>query len=111
MKISTIRRAIATAAIVAGIAAATALTAPAASAAAVVGGVDMQRACNTQYPPSFGLRAVVLDQRNAYSWRCAAPWDSTRGIDVNRACANQYGSGAWSGPRDSRNPYSRYCQR
>ena len=90
-----------------------ALVAPAAdqaSASTRLGGVDMQRACDTQYP-GFGLAARVLDQHNAYSWRCVAPWDNTRGIDVNRACANQYGGGAYAGLGDSRNPYSWYCQR
>lgn len=80
------------------------------ASAAVLGGVDMQRACDTQYP-GFGLRAVVLDQHNAFSWRCAAPWDNTRGIDVNRACANQYGAGAFAGLGSATNPYSWYCQR
>lgn len=87
--------------------------APAASAASTyLGGVDMQRACNTQYPSSWGLRAEVLDQRNAYSWRCTAPWDrSSYGIDVNRECVVQYGRGAHFGLRDARNPYSWFCQR
>lgn len=71
----------------------------------------MQRACNTQYPPSFGLKAVVLDQHNAYSWRCAAPWDNTRQINVNAACANQYGPGAYAGLGSATNPYSWYCRR
>lgn len=58
------------------------------SASATTSGVDMQRACNKQYP-AFGLKAEVLDQRNAYSWRCTAPWDNTRGIDVNATCVEQ----------------------
>ncbi|WP_328743811.1 hypothetical protein OHT57_00565 [Streptomyces sp. NBC_00285] len=81
------------------------------ASAATLGGVDMQRACNTQYPPSFGLKAVVLDQHNAYSWRCAAPWDNTRQINVNAACANQYGPGAYAGLGSATNPYSWYCRR
>jgi hypothetical protein len=80
------------------------------ASATSLGGVDMQRACDTQYP-GFGLKAVVLDQYNAYSWRCAAPYDNTRGIDVNAACANQYGYGAYSDLGNIRNPYSWYCER
>lgn len=111
MKVTGIRRAATTAIVVAGLAAATVLTAPAASAAVRLGGVDMQRACNTQYPPAFGLKAVVISPYNAYSWRCAAPFDTTRQIDVKSACINQYGQGAYQGLGDWRNPYSWYCQR
>jgi hypothetical protein len=85
-------------------------TATEAAAATRLGGVDMQRACDKQYP-GFGLQAVVLDQNNAFSWRCAAPWDNTRGIDVNKACAEQYGPGAFAGLDSVRNPYSWFCQR
>jgi hypothetical protein len=86
--------------------------APAASAASTyLGGVDMQRACDTQYP-GWGLRAEVIDQHNAYSWRCTVPWDrSSYGIDVNRECALQYDRSAYSGLRDAHNPYSWFCQR
>jgi len=85
-------------------------TAAPASASVYLGGVDMQRACDTQRP-GWGLRAVVTDQHNAYSWRCVSRWGYTEGIDVNRACATQYGWGAYAGLRDARNPYSWYCQR
>ena len=82
-----------------------------ASASVYLGGVDMQRACNTQYQ-GFGLQAVVRDQRNAFSWRCAAPWDnSSYGIDVNRECVTQYGYGANAGLGSTSNPYSWYCKR
>jgi hypothetical protein len=102
---------LATAALVGASATTVLATATPASASVYLGGVDMQRACNTQYPPVYGLRAEVLNQRNAFSWRCTAPWDQTRGIDVNRECVTQYGGGAHAGLRDGRNPYSWYCQR
>jgi hypothetical protein len=91
-----------------------------------LGGVDMQRACTTQYPPEWGLSARVNDSGNsawgltgpdndpkkAYSWRCWAPWDhSSYQIDVNRACVAQYGAGAYAKLGSSTNPYSWYCQR
>ena len=79
-------------------------------AATRIGGVDMQAACNTQQP-AFGLRAVVKDQNNAYSWRCEAPWGYFMGIDVSRACTSQYGPRTFAGLADSRNPYAWYCQR
>jgi hypothetical protein len=88
------------------------LTVTPAEAAVRIGGVDMQRACNTQYPASWGLAAHVNDQNNAYSWRCWASWDhSTYGIDVNRECVTQYGAGAYAGLVSKYNPYSWYCQR
>ena len=80
-----------------------------ASATTRLGGVDMQRACNTQQ--GQGFRAVVTDQSNAYSWRCRFDTGYLVGIDVNRACANQYGSGASAGLDNPRNPYTWYCKR
>jgi hypothetical protein len=102
------------------------VTATPAEAATTLGGVDMQRACRTQYPSGWGLSAYVndwdssergqfghTDEPNiAYSWRCWAPWDhSTYSIDVNRACASQYGKGAYAGLGSSTDPYSWYCRR
>jgi hypothetical protein len=81
-----------------------------AAASTYLGGVDMQRACDTQYA-GFGLRAVVTDQHNAFSWRCTAPWGYSAGIDVNKECVTQYGGGAFSGLGNTSNPYSWYCQR
>lgn len=81
-----------------------------ASASSYLGGVDMQRACDTQNP-AMGLRAVVKDQHNAYSWRCVSPWGYSVGIDVNRECVTQYGGGAYAGLWNWQNPYSWFCQR
>jgi hypothetical protein len=104
----------------------TLLTATPAEAATPLGGVDMQRACRTQYPSGWGLTAHVSDWKNsafgstgyandpdnAYTWRCWAPWDHrTYSIDVNRACVNQYGRGAYAGLGNSTDPYSWYCRR
>ncbi|TYC70775.1 hypothetical protein EH183_33820 [Streptomyces sp. CB01881] len=72
--------------------------------------MDMQRGCNTQYP-GYGLRAVVTDQHNAYSWRCTSPWGYSVGIDVNKECVTQYGAGASAGLTDPRNPYTWFCRR
>jgi hypothetical protein len=82
-----------------------------ASASTVLGGVDMQRACNTQYYDAFHFRAVVLDQHDAYSWRCVKDSDTSNGIDVDRACAIQYGSSARAGLTFWWDPYSWYCLR
>ena len=87
------------------------VTASPAQAATRLGGVDMQRACDTQWP-GYGLTAHVNDPNNAYSWRCWAPWDHTSyGIDVNRECVTQYGAGAYAGLGSTTNPYSWFCQR
>jgi hypothetical protein len=93
----------------AGMAAAAVLTATPASAA-IIGGVDMQRACNVQNP-GMGLAAVVTDAHNAYSWRCRAPWGYQVGINVNAACANQYGGGAYATLLNASDPYSWRCSR
>lgn len=86
-------------------------TASTAQAATRLGGVDMQRGCNDQWP-GYGLSAHVNNANDAYSWRCWAAWDhTTYGIDVNRACITQYGGGAQAGLGNARDPYSWYCQR
>jgi hypothetical protein len=59
-----------------------------------LGGVNMQQACNTQYPGQ-GLNAVATNAGSAYSWQCERPGVS-RGIDVTAECATQYGNGAVS---------------
>jgi hypothetical protein len=83
-----------------------------AEAATRLGGVDMQRACTTQYPSGWGLTAHVNNPDNAYSWSCWSPWDRTSyGIDVKRACVNQYGAGAYPGLGHQAYPKSWYCQR
>lgn len=79
-----------------------------ASATTTLGGVDMQRACNTQYQ-NLGSRATVTNPTNAYSWRCTTS-TAAYGIDVNAACVNQYWPGASAGLRNSVDPYSWYCQ-
>jgi hypothetical protein len=81
-----------------------------AEATTIIGGVDMQRACNEQYP-AYGLRATVTDQHNAFSWRCTAPWGYSAGIDVNRECVSQYGGGAYSVLLNASDPYSWRCGR
>lgn len=81
-----------------------------ASATTILGSVNMQDACNVQYP-GFGLTATPLDTHNAYSWRCTAPWDNTRGINVNAECARQYGGGAYSYLLDPHNAYAWRCAR
>jgi hypothetical protein len=81
-----------------------------AGATTILGGVDMQGACNEQYP-AYGLRAVVTDQHNAFSWRCTSPWGYSVGIDVNRECRVQYGSGAYSVLLNASDPYSWRCGR
>jgi hypothetical protein len=81
-----------------------------ASAGTFVGPVKMQRACNDQYPGQ-GLKAVLLDKRDAYTWKCASPEGFLGDIDVNRYCATRYGDGAYAGLRDRTKPRSWYCQR
>lgn len=72
-----------------------------------LGGVDMQRACDTQYPGQ-GLRAVVTNTNSAYSWQCVGPGVS-RGIDVTAECRTQYGYGAVSAASNPASAWSWYC--
>jgi len=81
---------------------------PTSSRTTFLGGVDMQRACNEQYP-GRGTTATVTNGSSAYSCVCAAP-SFSGGIDVTRECASQYGAGAYAGLTDSTNPYTWYCQ-
>ena len=72
-----------------------------------LGGVDMQRACNTQYP-GLGLSAVATNVNSAYSWQCVGPGVS-RGIDVTAECASQYGGGAVAAVNNPDSAWSWYC--
>jgi len=86
------------------------LAAAPASAATQLGGVSMQQACNQQYP-GMGLTATVTNASSAYSWRCRSPWGYSGQINVNSACANQYGAGAYSNALNPSDPYSWRCFR
>jgi hypothetical protein len=82
--------------------------------AAATTGVDMQRACTSQYSPSYALKAVVGNQHDAYSWHCVSSGGvptTYRGIDVNRECVTQNGGGWSAGLGSATNPYSWYCHR
>jgi hypothetical protein len=94
--------------IVAAIIAPFLVASPASAATVRLGGVDMQRACDTQYP-GRGLRAVVTNWASAYSWQCVSAGFSG-GIDVNAECVTQYGQGAYAGLDNPGNPYTWYCQ-
>jgi len=98
------------AAILLGLGGATAIAAPAA-ASNRLGGVDMQAACNNQYPGQ-GRIAKVLTY-NVYGWKCVtgvvpvAPGD----ISVWQQCQVQYGAGrgVYAGYTNYYNPYSWSC--
>ena len=71
-----------------------------------LGGVDMQRACDTQY--GSGLRAVATNANSAYSWQCVGPGVS-HGIDVTAECRTQYGNGAVADVTNPASAWSWYC--
>jgi hypothetical protein len=75
--------------------------------ASLGGGVNMQSACNAQYP-SQGLTATATDSNNAYSWKCVGPGVS-RGIDVSSQCRAQYGAGAVAAAANPASAWSWYC--
>lgn len=72
-----------------------------------LGGVDMQRGCDTQYP-GRGLRAVATSTNSAYSWQCTGPGASL-GIDVTAECRTQYGYGAVSAASNPGSAWSWHC--
>ena len=71
------------------------------------GGVNMQSACNAQYP-GRGLTATATDSKNAYSWKCVGSGVS-RGIDVSSQCRAQYGAGAVAAVANPASAWSWYC--
>ena len=87
-----------------------ALTQPA-SAATRLGGIDMQAACNNQYPGQGRIAKVVTN--NVYGWKCVtgvvpvAPGD----ISTWQQCQVQYGAnrGVYSNYTSYSNPYSWGC--
>ncbi|MGW0359240.1 hypothetical protein ACWDXV_34050 [Nocardia nova] len=92
-------------------AAAGAAFAPAiASAGTYLGGVDMNAYCSWRYE---GATARVLDPNSAYSWSCMHGPVVAGPVNVDVQCRHQYPGtpGAYSGLRNSRDPYSWYCQR
>jgi surface antigen len=80
---------------------------PAPGAIHSLGGVDMQRACDAQYPGQ-GLQAVATNASSAYSWQCTGPGASL-GIDVTAECALQYGGGAVAAVTNPASAWSWYC--
>jgi hypothetical protein len=71
------------------------------------GGVNMQSACNAQYP-GRGLTATATDSKNAYSWKCVGSGVSL-GIDVGSQCRAQYGAGAVAAVANPASAWSWYC--
>jgi hypothetical protein len=88
---------------------ATAVGAAPALAATDLGGINVQAYCSTNYP---GSSAQLVAPYDASSWRCFVP--SPNGIwvavNMNLACIQQYGSGAYAAA-GSGNPYSWRCWR
>ena len=85
-------------------------TAVAAPASAATGPVNMQAACNEQYPGQGRIAKVRTN--NVFGWKCVtgvvpvADGD----IDVWRQCRIQYGNpNAYGAYSDFNNPYSWYC--
>ncbi|WNV86815.1 hypothetical protein [Umezawaea sp. Da 62-37] len=86
------------------------LTATPASAAVILGGIDVAQQCRVQdWRP---LDAWLLDANNAYSWRCHSPYTGNLyNVDMGNACARQYGGGAFSVLLNASDPYSWRCAR
>jgi hypothetical protein len=86
--------------------------------AGVLGGINLQTACNKQVAFNLVDPVLVGSNPNAYSWRCRGyalalfkiwPWWDFS-VDMTRACRYQYGSTAFAETTDWRNPYSWRCR-
>ncbi len=80
---------------------------PSPSSTGSLGGVDMQRGCDTQYP-GRGLRAVATCTNSACSWQRTGSGVSL-GIDVTAECRTQYGYGAVSTASNPGSAWSWHC--
>jgi hypothetical protein len=106
------RAALIVSALLLGLGGTTGVASPA-SASTRLGGIDMQAACNEQYPGQGRIAKVVT--YNVYGWKCVtgvvpvAPGD----ISTWRQCQVQYGwnQGVYSGYTNYSNPYSWSCYR
>ncbi len=82
-----------------------------------LGGVDVEKYCeNVNSGPLLGTVSTSRDPNNAYSWRCEYhgggldPVHTTQ-VDMNLACREQYGQGAYAKPSDPHNANSWHCYR
>lgn len=73
-----------------------------------LGGIDVQAACSQQFP---GSKAVVNPKANVYGWRCYGTDHKAHGVNLNKQCVVQYGSGAVATYSDFNNPLSWHCRR
>jgi hypothetical protein len=82
-------------------------------AEAATGGIDVQRYCTTNYPPSIYLRswASLSGGWNAWGWRCHFGWTNIdiRGVDMNLACRQQYRPWAYARTSNPSSPFSWFC--
>lgn len=74
-----------------------------------LGGVNMQTACDKQYPGK-SYKAKVTNSTSAYSWKCVKG-STMKSIDVTKECKRRYTSLASGRVADAHNPYSWYCYR
>ena len=79
-----------------------------------LGGIDTGQACVYQH--GIGTYAAISGSSRgrgaAYHWICKLNWFKVGGIDMNRACRDQYRVGnAWAEARDPNSAYSWFCFR
>jgi hypothetical protein len=83
---------------------------PSAEAATLRGGVSVSQACYYTYGWDNTIHG-----NNVHSWRCVAYGSNGMyvfgGVDLNRQCVRQYGSGAYASYTNYNDPYSWKCYR
>ncbi len=71
--------------------------------------VNLDRQCEEVHGPS--ARALLLDPRDSYTWRCALADGQRVEISIDDACRRQYGDGWRARMLERRDPSSWRCVR
>jgi|GEM_PF-5279207 hypothetical protein len=75
----------------------------------MLGAVDLQGACDAQYPAE--RRVAVALESSAYSWVCESPSGGRGDIEVSAECLRLHGLDARAVATDPGDPYSWVCER
>jgi hypothetical protein len=76
----------------------------------MLGGVDLQAACDSQYPGEDRV-AVTREQASAYAWVCESPAGEHGDIEVSAECSRLFGLDVRAVATDPGDPYSWVCER
>ena len=75
-----------------------------------LGPVDLQDACDAQYPGE-GRVALTVDPTSAFTWVCESASGERGGIEVSDECTRLHGVDVRAVATDPGDPYSWICER